>query len=484
MKKHLIDLWIYRQRYIIGYAALIVLFITSVTLAGLYTPGGLTQAEVNSVGYTNEVADGNFAVPNVPFHLLRLASFELFGVSILSVKSPAIILSVIATITIFFLLRRWFKPNIVVLSMLIMITTGQFIFVAQNATSTILYVTYTALILLFASLIIQKAKHQLLWKICLAITVALSCMTPYFIYINIGLLIVALIHPHTRHHLFKRSQRRNWLIAAGVLLLCLAPLIYVLTRHPEFSTQLIGYDYFKPDIINNLKVLVHTFFWVTPTVINSQITPVMDFSALALIILGAIVMFRQRYTARAYMITAWIIIALPLLIINPALVVFITVPLFILLAIGIEKLLSEWYKLFPKNPYARGAGLVFIIGLIGVMILSGIDRFTNGYHYMPEAAREFSTDLNLVKEQLSKKPARTALIVSDSELPLYQALARYNDFDLSVATRPTGADSTNAIVARSAKDLVPQQWQLQGIITNDRIDEGDRLYLYKVIKNV
>ena len=119
-----------------------MLYIGAGIVSAIYTPGGLTQQEIDAIQPTNDLSLSlrSLATVNLPFHLLQLASFKLLGVTILSIKLPSIILYVISSIAIFLLLRRWFKPNVVILSMLIMATTAQLLFIGQSATSGILYV--------------------------------------------------------------------------------------------------------------------------------------------------------------------------------------------------------------------------------------------------------------------------------------------------------------------------------------------------------
>lgn len=485
MKRQLADFTLYKLRYILGYGLLGLLFVLAVTIASIYTPGGLTENEIANIEITNGIAAGKLSVTNLPFHLTQLTSFMMFGVSILSIKLAAIICSVVAAVAIFFLLRRWFKQNIAILTMLIMTTTGQFIYIAQNATPLITYIMFTALILLFASLILQEKRSALIWKIGLALSVGLSWYTPYFIYITICLLIVALIHPHTRHHLLKKSQSFNWLVAFTVFIASIMPLIYLYSTDTALLTSLLGLNQIADiNFLSNAKILFLTYFWIEPVVVNGQILPILDFSSLALIILGFLVLFRQSYTSRSYMIIAWLLLSLPITIIQPGLSPIITIPLFILLAVGIETLLSEWYQLFPRNPYARGAGLILTVGLITVMIFSGVDRFVHGYRYTPQAANSYSTDLKIVKDQLAKRPVRTLLVVSHDELPLYEALAKHNKYQLTVTVNPTGTDIGNALVTASAKKQIPSEgWTMQRIFTNDRMNNSARLYLYKVTQD-
>ena len=197
-KQKVTDIFLYRWRYVFGYTLLALLYIGAIIISALHVPGGLSQAEIDMVNTTNHLnfSVEGIAVTNLPFHLLQLLFFKLFGVSLLTIKAPAVILSIASSVAIFFLLKRWFKPSTTILSLLIMATTGQFLFIGQSATVGILYIFYTALTLLFATLILQKAQNASIWRISLAITTVLSLFTPYFWYINLGLLIIAFLHPH------------------------------------------------------------------------------------------------------------------------------------------------------------------------------------------------------------------------------------------------------------------------------------------------
>lgn len=481
MNQKPINLLIYKWRYVIGYTVLVLLFSLAIVLAGLYAPGGLTQSEIDALALTNSLNTNSLNIINLPFHGLQLLCLQLFGVSVFTIKLPAMIFAIGSIVAIFFLLRRWFKSSIAILSMLIMATTSQLIFLAQYATPQILYVFYSALILLFSSLILQKAQRPLLWKICLALSVGLSFFTPFFIYINFGLLAAAVIHPRTRYHLSRKSQHLNWLVASVILLVLAAPIAFFSLQDFSVILQLTGVESLNSiTLLDNIKTLFQTYFWTTPIVVHDQISPIFDFASVFIILLGGLTLFRYRYTARSYVITAWMLLTLPILIVNPSYVAIVFVPLFILLTLGMETLLNEWYKLFPKNPYARGLGLILAIGLVSVMIFSGVDRYMNGYRHMPEAVNNTNSDLRLLDKHLVKHPARVQLIVSEQEASLYKAYARFNKHDIIVTTEPNARESTNILVTNSARSSVnPESLTLVSVATNDRQAEGDRFYLYK-----
>ncbi len=48
----------------------------------------------------------------------------------------------------------------------------------------------------------------------------------------------------------------------------------------------------------------------------------------------------------------------PVILINPIFTSVTFVPIVLLLAAGLTSLIGYWYRLFPRNPYARVAGLI------------------------------------------------------------------------------------------------------------------------------
>lgn len=481
-KRKVTDIFLYKWRYVLGYIFLALLYIGAVIVAAIYAPGGLTQAEIDTLSATNSLGFklDSLATPNLPFHLLQLAFFKLFGVSILTIKAPAVIFSIIASFAIFFLLRRWFKPSIAILSLLIMTTTAQFLFIGQNATASILYVTYTALILLFATLVLQSARASQLWRTGLALTVSASLFTPYFWYINLGLLIIALLHPHPRHYLIAKKHRNKWLLAIVILLVMISVMIFLCLHSPALLHSLAGFDSFYFNVLANLKTIYYMYFRVEASVVGGQITPIMDWSALFLIILGLAKSFSRGYSARAFMVWTWLLLSLVLVVLQPQLASVVLVPLFILLAVGIETLLGEWYKLFPRNPYARGTGLLLISALISVMVIGGAVRYIDGYRYYPTAVSQFNKDLTIMQPVLANQKA--SLLVSTEELPLYTALAKYNAPNITVLHYLPRNFSGSVYASHAARRLVPanRHITLSSIIVNDQNEASDRFYLYTI----
>jgi hypothetical protein len=479
-KQKVTDIFLYRWRYVFGYTLLALLYIGAIIVSALHIPGGLSQAEIDMVNTTNHLnfSIEGIAVTNLPFHLLQLLFFKLFGVSLLTIKAPAVILSIASSVAIFFLLKRWFKPSTTILSLLIMATTGQFLFIGQSATVGILYIFYTALTLLFATLILQKAQNASIWRISLAITTALSLFTPYFWYINLGLLIIAFLHPHPRYFLISRKHRKSWIVPFSILFVMVCGINFLCYKSRALFYNLIGINSLSFDIVANLRTLYYTYIRIFPSVVGNQITPIMDINAMVLIGLGLFRSFQKISSARSFMIWSWLILALALLIFQPSLTPIIIIPLFILLAVGLESLMNMWYGLFPRNPYARGTGLVLISMLIIVMAVGGSFRYIDGYRYFPEAVSRFNKDLSLLRKNTAPTDS-FSLLVSREESPIYEALKKHSYHQISIIhTAPANVGQT-LYVSHSVKSQIPQTYSghLSSVIVNDHKD-GDRFYIY------
>ena len=104
MNQKAINSFIYKWRYAIGYTVLVIIFAVAIALAGLYAPGGLTQSEINTLAITNSLSKDSVNLVNIPFHGLQLLVLKLLGVSVLTIKIPAMIFAIASIVAIFFLL--------------------------------------------------------------------------------------------------------------------------------------------------------------------------------------------------------------------------------------------------------------------------------------------------------------------------------------------------------------------------------------------
>jgi hypothetical protein len=466
---------LYRWRYIFGYSLVGLLLAGLLAFVGLYLPGGLSPLEMTSVARSASLtfSDPNtLAIANLPYYAFQALIFKILGVTLFTIKLPSLILALLSAIGFILLLRRWFKPNIAVLASLIAVTTGQFLFIAQQGAAGILYVFWPIVLLLLGTQITRVRKYRLLWKLLFAVSAGLSLYTPLSIYPLLAIGLAIILHPHLRTTIRKLSKVR--LTAVFILfLVVITPLIYSIYLNPQLGLTLLGIPAnWPPDIgANAITVLTQYFaYWQPGT--STLMTPVFGLGSSILMLLGLYRIIRTRETTRSYLIIIWGVCLIPVLLLNPAFTSVTFVPSMLLLAAGLTSLIGYWYRLFPLNPYARVAGLVPIVILVFALSVSGMARYIYGYHYSGTQAPLFSKDLGLIPKNTKQ------LVVSTDEREFYQAVAKY-ETNLELVTVPTDDMFTATRDGRASFE----GYQIDRIVTNGFTEQADRLYVYKKTAN-
>lgn len=487
MPRHITEYLLYRWRYAIGYVLVGLLVSILLVAATLYVPGGLRAAEMTSTVASNHLSFTSFdpkTVIDLPYAALQHASFLIFGITLFSIKLPSLILGLLSLLGIILLLRHWFHMNVAVISALIVITTSQFIFASQDGTPLIMYIFIPTWLLLLALKVSRRNQQKRsFWELLLVTVAALSLYTPLSSYILIALASATLLHPHLRYIVGQLSRRK--LLAAGAVGLALSsPLITALFANPDIGLHLLGIPSSWPSLHTNIMKLFETYVGFLFPNSKEAIQPMYTLPSLLLMLLGVMHLFRTRHTARSYIITSWLVLLTPIIILNPGKTIITFVPVMLLLAAGVEELLMRWYRLFPRNPYARIAGLFPITLLVVGMALTGIERYFYTYHYSPVVVNDFTDDIRLLETELMRhndKPV--TLYASTTELPFYNAIAERN------GTIKASAADTSLPAQKNTEFIITREVYygqggldevtLEKIITSGRSDKSDRLYLYK-----
>lgn len=482
MATFITDFVTYRWRYKIGYTYIALVVVLLLITAGFVVPGALSSAEINSVltSHALSLSLKSFdphSVINLPYYLLQRLSFEIFGVTQISIKLPSLLLAGASIIGMLILLQAWFKRNVAVFTTVLIVTTGQFMFIAQSGTPSIMYVFLSVWLLVAALRISRHSMHGIWWKIAVFFLAALSLYTPLSAYILAALLSAAALHPHLRY-IIRKLSRKKLAISALVAAVLLVPLGYALYLDPSIGLRLLGIPPHWPNLVANGWQLISEYVdFISPSS-GTTLLPVYGLGSLLLIILGILRLVTTNYTARSYIITAWVILLIPIMIINPSYVSVTFVPVILLMAMGVETLFSSWYRLFPLNPYARVAGLIPLFILIVGMIGSGVNHYVYSYTYNPDVATNFSNDLQLLNAAVKQQNSNVTLVADSAQAPFYDAVASYNKH-LSVVVTPPASVTQPVIFTHDAKSEITYSQAPYRIITNQFTDNADRFYIYK-----
>lgn len=486
MPKHITEYILYKWRYSIGYAAVGLLVCFLLIAAVLYVPGGLRPAEIASTVKSNSLSFNSFdpqSVINLPYSILQYLSFLAFGVTAISIKLPSLILGLLSVIGIVLLLRHWFHMNVAVIATLIVITASQFIFASQDGTPTIMYIFMPTWLLYLALKVSRQTEGRSFWEILLLATIAISLYTPLSVYIIVALISATFLHPHLRY-IVRQLSTRKIIVAIFTGVLLLTPLILALISDPKIGLQLLGIPQEWPDLGANIMEVAKTHFGFFFPEKETAHQSVYTLPSLLLVLLGGLHLFKTRHTARSYIITGWFILLAPIILFNPEATAITFVPVLLLIAAGFDELLVSWYRMFPRNPYARVAGLFPIILLVVGMALTGTERYFYTYRYSPDVANNFSDDLELLSNELSSLDVEPiALFTTQAELPFYEAVADHNSIIRVIPPEQALPTDEQFIITRDAfyeRDLSNRE--PSKIITNGKTSKADRLYLYKTVQ--
>lgn len=479
MAKSLTEYALYRWRFIIGYTVAALIIAGFLLIAALYVPGGISHEEMLSSVESSRLSLSSLSPDmaiQAPYHALQKLSTFLLGVSLLSIKLPSIVLGMLSIAGTFILLSFWFRKNVAVLTTILVITTGQVLFLVQNGTPAIMYIFWPVALLVAATLLARRIRGRLFWLLMLGAGTALSLYTPLSLYIVVALVTAGMLHPHVRYTI----RRLPWshFIAGGVIfLLIAAPLAYALIREPRLGLELLGIPAtWPPDWQANAIQLVKQYADFLSPDTGLIMLPVYGLGSLALIVLGALRLMTTKYTARSYMITAWVIFLVPVLLLNPTYTSITFVPALILMGMGVEELVRSWYKLFPLNPYARFIGLLPLTILIGGMMLSGTERYLYGYHYDPNSAGRFNDDITLVRREVARAGGETVTLITPRDTHAFYDTLRATYTNLTVTTNGAVVDGQAVVLRGATADY--QKSTVNRIVTSRLASDSDRLYVY------
>lgn len=482
MRTRVTDFFIYKWRYPLGYLFITAIVVMTTGIAALSTPGALRvgemEATVKSAALSVESLDPSMVI-DLPYHVLQRVIFMIFGVSTLTIKLPSLIIGTLTILGIFYLTRIWFRRNVAVLTTVLAVTSTQFLFLIQDGTPAIMFSFIVVWLLLAGTLVTRGRIFSTFWKVVCGVLLASALYMPLGIYIVAAVLITSLFHPHIRY-IVRHITRLRLILSLGLAVAFVTPLIYACIVSSDTLRTLLGINITHFSFIDNARAMFHAFagFFTVPN--GYALTPLYSLGFVVLMTIGLYRIWKERHTARSYVVLILGVILLPFIFIDISQASRIFMVAVILTGYGISHLITSWYRLFPRNPYARIAGLVPLGIIILGMVYSGVVRFAYGYTYNPEVASYYSTDLKLLDQTLAAQPKNThiTLTPSEAEAAFYGVVAHY-DTRLVIGSTSTGTASV-LIVTHGAHSTTPTGAILQRIVTNARSTDSDRFYIYKI----
>jgi hypothetical protein len=156
---------------------------------------------------------------------------------------------------------------------------------------------------------------------------------------------------------------------------------------------------------------------------GTTIIPIFNLATIGLMILGTLKGIRDWFMARSYVVLTLAVVTAIIMFCVPHEYAVVFVPTALLTTFGIDTLINEWYKLFPRNPYARVVGLLPLTALFLIIALGNISHYFGNNAHITNAA--YSPSLGAIKSALTiEGDYPVTLLVGSSDLHFYEILKK------------------------------------------------------------
>ncbi len=486
MNQRLIQkLALYHFRYIIGYSLILLLTFGLVIWQINSIPQGLSSNEINTIHTSATMPLSSHApLTDLPFHFLQKISLHFFGLSTLGIKLPSMTLGILSGIGLFALLLRLFKQNIAIITALLAITASQFLIASRSADSSIMLIFWPIIIILFATLVSQQAKHPSLNRYILAAAIALSLYTPLMLYLIIAAALASIFHPHLRYIAQGQESLARYLIEVFGVVVILVPMGWIVYHHPILIQQILGVPLHTPDLaqyLNGLRVALSHFAHFLKPSIGIDIVPAFSIGSFVLMLFGMLRVLRDHYSSRSYMILLWLVLLLPFISLHPEFIFILFVPSILLLGIGVQNLIYEWYKLFPRNPYARAGALLPLSILIFSILSFNYTVYFYGFAYSKDAASHYSNDISILRTAILAQPNNrpAQIVVPDNQANIYDLLRREKANTTILGDQQITSIQIKSTTYISADSVVQAPQIPNSVLVNNRDVNGLRFRVYQ-----
>jgi hypothetical protein len=427
------QLILYKYRYAVGYALLIVIGIMLLTMQVSQIGPGVSGIEKSSVltsfyWHWQNWKQG-ITVVNLPYVLLQKACLHLLGLNLFSIRLASILVGICLGVVFFYMMRSLHKMHVAITATLLLISSSWFLSTARIGTPLIM-IPFVWSLMIYSAIQLVRLKESLLWGILLAFSIALALYTPFGVYGILICLLVTIIHPEIRKRI---GVIHGPQIALAIFfgLIFISPLGWSLYKNPNEAWQFAGLTKQLPTahaFFLNLGHIFEALIWYAPTdtVFRLDHLPLLDVATFGLLAAGTFRLFRDWRSIRSQVILISLIVLLIISSLHPeqdSNYALFLVPIYLVVASGLTVLFGKWYQLFPRNPYARSFGLVPILIFVAVIFVYNYQRYFVAWASAPVTYTAFSNDISIINGQIKLHPNLT-LVVEPSDLKFYSILSQ------------------------------------------------------------
>lgn len=382
-------------------AGLIIAIIAAVTLSLQLTTliDGQNRFETETLRHLEKFPDPTERMINAPYLIPAYVAGSSIDSMLVGARITSVIFGLIATFTLFILLKRWFSIQIASVGSLLFITSSWVLAISHQATPLILMVLAPMLLIVTLTYFANAKKHSYRAFLSLVGAVAIAFYVPYMFWpIAIVITTVALLY---RQKLAKLSKKQI-AVSAVIFAMLILPLIISITQYPGQLRELLGI----PSVLPTVEQYAKNFVWQFSTIfflaqpfpeLYVGRLPLLDVFSVAMVLLGvyhfAKYMPKRRKLSFAVLVGALLVIV-PLA--SPYQIPMTTYVaiIYVFIAAGVYEFLRQWFNYFPRNPFARNTAVLLVTVLIGMATLYNLQRFYIAWPNAPETKAVYVVQSN------------------------------------------------------------------------------------------
>lgn len=325
--------------------------------------------------YTYQTASNLHAILNdplnAPYKIVLYVVMQLGHHSLLATRLVAAAFAVAASLLFFMVARGWFGYRSALLGTIMFASSAGFLHIGRLGSALILQM---GLLLLLATAVWWRNEQRPSRPKLLLTLLAFAALwyVPGMIWFE--LLAVWVLHERLRY-IISRSSWQQRTIGVALFLVLVAPLIRAFILFPDQLLTFAGLpQHFAPPLTmaqniagSLLSVGFHSnglsSLWLAHL-------PLLNVTEIVLLALGAYTLARRIALRRALYVLIATILSLLLIGLNGPVDISSLLPLlYLVIAGGLYELLRRWMSVFPRNPFARFAGVFCIVVVLFFSVL-------------------------------------------------------------------------------------------------------------------
>lgn len=326
----------------------------------------------------------------MPMYILE----KLGLTGLLWIRSIGAMFGLISVLSFFYIAKYWHSTRVAFLGTVIFLTSSWLLHASRLASPETTYLLLSLLLLIGTR--IEQGDHPFIMLSSATLLGSLLLYVPGLVW----LIIPGAVWQRKRILDQFADVKKLWniLIPVGFLLLML-PLLYSLIANPELLPEWLGlgnnFSGIRAEVVELIKLPVQLLVISNP---NPLITigriPVVDIAAGALAVIGVYFYTLKLRLDRSITIFTLLLLGSILAVVLDLQTLSIILPFFYLLSCGgIALLFHQWFKVFPRNPLARGIGIFLITAVVLSSSFYNLKHYFVAWPNAPQTKQHFNIEL-------------------------------------------------------------------------------------------